>query len=207
MWCCYFPLLYHIIITLISIISIITIIISSSSSSIIIITATITIINNNKTSSSQLQNPRFLHTNGAGSDGRRYAGEHGQRAEVEQTAYFDAVLGWGGGGSFFFFFFFFFFFYLFHYPGFPIFFPILLPPPPPPISFFFFLLLFFVVCLEFHICNIHRNFLRLPPPPQIEGFSASGMAISFLRIQEKSSYSSSKFVKYVTTAGSYEHRI
>ena len=42
---------------------------------------------------------------------------------------------------------------------------------------------------------------------QVPMFTASGMHVRFLKIYEKSSYKTTKWVRYVTKAGRYHHRV
>ena len=38
-------------------------------------------------------------------------------------------------------------------------------------------------------------------------FTASGMRVRYLKIVEKSGYEPTKWIRYITKSGSYEHRI
>ena len=38
-------------------------------------------------------------------------------------------------------------------------------------------------------------------------FTASGLRVRFLRIHEKMNYKPTKWIRYITKAGEYEHRI
>lgn len=42
---------------------------------------------------------------------------------------------------------------------------------------------------------------------QVPMFTASGLRVRFLRVQEKSNYKPVKWIRYITKAGSYQHRI
>ena len=42
---------------------------------------------------------------------------------------------------------------------------------------------------------------------QVPMFAASGLHVRFLKVFEKSNYQTIKWVRYITKAGSYQHRI
>jgi len=42
---------------------------------------------------------------------------------------------------------------------------------------------------------------------QVPMFTASGLRVRFLRISEKSGYKPTKWIRYITKAGEYQHRI
>ena len=42
---------------------------------------------------------------------------------------------------------------------------------------------------------------------QVSMFTASGLRIRFLRITEKNNYKPTKWIRYITKAGDYSHRI
>lgn len=42
---------------------------------------------------------------------------------------------------------------------------------------------------------------------EVPQFTASGLRVRFLKVQEKSQYKPVKWIRYLTKAGTYEHRI
>jgi hypothetical protein len=46
-----------------------------------------------------------------------------------------------------------------------------------------------------------------PNPNQVPMFAASGLHVRFLKVFEKSNYQTIKWVRYITKAGQYQHRI
>jgi AP-2 complex subunit mu-1 len=42
---------------------------------------------------------------------------------------------------------------------------------------------------------------------QVAMFTASGLRVRFLRVIEKSNYKPTKWIRYITKAGAYQHRI
>lgn len=55
----------------------------------------------------------------------------------------------------------------------------------------------------------HKVWVRPPIAMdfQVPMFTASGLRVRFLRVQEKSNYKPVKWIRYITKAGSYQHRI
>jgi AP-2 complex subunit mu-1 len=55
-----------------------------------------------------------------------------------------------------------------------------------------------------------KGWLSKPPISidfQVPMFTASGLRVRFLRVQEKSNYKPVKWIRYITKAGSYQHRL
>ena len=42
---------------------------------------------------------------------------------------------------------------------------------------------------------------------QVPMFTASGLRVRYLRIQERTAYVPTKWIRYITKGGDYEHRI
>ena len=49
--------------------------------------------------------------------------------------------------------------------------------------------------------------MATPTPLQVPMFAASGLHVRFLKVFEKSNYQTIKWVRYITKAGQYQHRI
>ena len=69
----------------------------------------------------------------------------------------------------------------------------------------------FTLAAEANLTPIKTDKIWQKPPITMEFnvplFTGSGLRVRYLRIQEKSDYKPKKWIRYLSKAGSYEHRI
>lgn len=69
----------------------------------------------------------------------------------------------------------------------------------------------YTLLLEIELASTMGDKQWVKPPISMDFnvpmFTASGLRVRFLRVQEKSNYRPVKWIRYITKAGSYQHRI